>query len=633
MRVVRAAHLSRHATRSTRLGVLALAVGLVAGMGLQAPLLAAGSTPVATPAASAPVADLPTVLQVSSFNLLGYGHTAPGGDRKGWASGVTRMGWSVRLIEHNSLDVIGFQEMQRPQFDRFKELVGGDFGVYPGAQLTRAAMANSIAWRRAEWRLVEANTMLVPYFKGNLIRMPYVLLRNVQTGRQAYFYNSHNPADAHGPAQKWRDQAVQLEIGLVNRLRAESPDIPVFDTGDKNDREEFLCPMLADTEMQAANGGSMVNNVCSPPSQMKVDWVMGSSEVVFTDYQAIRSALVKKTTDHPLIVTTAVIPPLSVVTAPVSRVLVLSVEGLRPAAITTSGLTGTPAIHSMMATGASTLNARTAFERVARLPNLVGMMTGRRVDPTKGGHGVGWRTDPGTTVHAAAGRYVSSVFDLAHNFGMRTALLTSQSGLSRLEDSWDATNGGTDPYAPDNGRAKISRFILAADDRSMTTSARELLLGNAPTYTFAQFSGLNQAGRRYGWRSAEYAAALTETDRLIQRLLTTINSSSRLRGTTMVILTSEHGGSDRPGTPATLVDNYRVPLVITGPGVATGADLYTLNPQYTRPGHTRPTYAGAQPIRNTDIANLVTSSLGLPAIPGSTQNSDQSFTVLAPTAP
>ncbi len=625
MPVVRAISLPRLTTRRARIAMLALAVGLV----LQVPVLASDAAP-ATPAIA--TADVPTTLQVGSFNLLGNGHTAPGGDRKGWADGVTRMGWSVRIIENNSLDVIGFQEMQRPQFDRFKELVGSDYGIYPGAQLTTASMANSIAWRRSEWRLVEANTMQVPYFKGNLIRMPYVLLRNVATGREAYFYNSHNPADAHGPAQKWRNQAVQLEIGLVNQLRADSPDTPVFDTGDKNDRDEFLCPMILSTEMHAANGGSVVNGTCVPPAQMKVDWVTGSSEVVFTDYRAIRSALVRKTTDHPVIVTTAVIPSLSVSTSPISHVIVISVEGLRATAITASGEAGTPAIHALMAGGASTLNARTAFERVTRLSNDVGMLTGRRVDPTKGGHGVGWRTDPRTTVHAAAGRYVSSVFDLAHNFGLRTSLLTSQPALTRLQQSWNSTNGGADPYAPDNGRSKISRFVMSDGDRSMTTSLRGMLVKNPPAFTFAQFSDLNAVGRAYGWRSAQYKDALGVTDRLIQQVIDTVGSSDRLSGSTMIVLTAEHGGSDRAGTPATILENYRVPLVVSGPGVVPGADLYTLNPQYTRPGRERPTYAGAQPIRNTDIANLVTTYLGLPAIPGSTQNRDQSFTVMAPSS-
>ncbi|CUR60961.1 exported hypothetical protein [metagenome] len=628
MRVVRAVPLSRLTTRRARLVMLAAAVGLC----LQLPALASDATPSAPAPAAADVVDLPTTLQVSSFNLLGYGHTAPGGDRKGWADGETRMNWSVRIIENNELDVIGFQEMQRPQLDRFKELVGTDFGLYPGAKLTTAAMANSIAWRRSDWRLVEANSMQVPYFKGNLIRMPYVLLRNVSTGREAYFYNSHNPADAHGPAQKWRNQAVQLEIGLVNRLRAESPYTPVFDTGDKNDREEFLCPLILNTEMRAANGGAVVNGICVPPEQMKVDWVTGSSDVAFTDYQALRTALVKKTTDHPVIVATAAIPSLSVSTSPISHVIVVSVEGLRTAAITSSGETATPAIHALMAGGASTLNARTAYERVGRLSNDVGMLTGRRVDPAKGGHGVGWKTDPGTTVHAAAGRYVSSVFDLAHNFGLRTALLTSQPGLTRLQDTWDSSNGGTDPYAPDDGRGKISRFVMADGDRAMTDTLRDMLVTNPPAVAFAQFSDLNAAGRDYGWRSSEYLTALTATDRLVQRLVNTVNASEELSGSTMIVLTSEHGGSNRAGTPATILGNYRIPVVVSGPGVAADADLYSLNPQYVRPARTRPSYAGGQPIRNTDIANLVTTYLGLPAIPGSTQNSDQSFTVLEPSA-
>ncbi len=55
-----------------------------------------------------------------------------------------------------------------------------------------------------------------------------------------------------------------------------------------------------------------------------------------------------------------------------------------------------------------------------------------------------------------------------------------------------------------------------------------------------------------------------------------------------------------------------------GAGVAAGADLYALNAERrARPGRRRTTYAGTQPVRNGEVANLVTSLLGLPDVPGS----------------
>src|SRR5918998_4993950 len=63
----------------------------------------------------------------------------------------------------------------------------------------------------------------------------------------------------------------------------------------------------------------------------------------------------------------------------VDSVLAISIDGLNPAALRRLGRTGTPHIHELMRTGASTLNARTEHELTLTLPNHTGMVTGRRV--------------------------------------------------------------------------------------------------------------------------------------------------------------------------------------------------------------------------------------------------------------
>ena len=61
-----------------------------------------------------------------------------------------------------------------------------------------------------------------------------------------------------------------------------------------------------------------------------------------------------------------------------------------------------------------------------------------------------------------------------------------------------------------------------------------------------------------------------------------------------------------------------------GPGVAAGRNLYALNPSFDSPGDSRANYRGKQPIRNADIANVVTDALDLPRVPGA------EFVTLAP---
>ena len=569
----------------------------------------------------------PTRLRIASFNLLGAGHTDDG-DRAAWAPSEKRMRWAVRIIQDRGLDVVGFQEMQEPQFERFQDLARSEFGLYPGRKVSLAAMHNSIGWRRAEWQFLRAETIPIPYFDGHPIRMPYVLLRNRDTGRRAWFFNSHNPADARGPAQKWRDKGFALEADLVNRLREEYPSVPVFSTGDKNDREEYFCPVAARSPLRAANGGSMSGGRCNPPERMNVDWVMGTSEVVFTNFRALRDAMVQKTTDHPVIMADAHIPAVGVVRSPIRRVVVVSLEGLASRAITRHPEAAVT-LSRLIARGASTLDARTSVERTTRLPNLVGMVTGRRVDPRHGGHGVGWDDRPDDTVAAAAGHYVSSAFDIVHNFGGRTALMASHPDAAVLNRSWDGANGGLDPHGADNGRDKIDSFHLRASDRGVVDSLTSVLQRQRPKLAVATLTSLDAAGHRDGWLRPGYVAALRQVDRLLGRVVSTIASDPQLAGSTLLVVTSEHGGRKHShGNPRRLT-NYRVPLVVSGPGVPAGADLYALNPTYAKPGEARVGYdAAAQPLRNLSVANLVTTVLGLPPIPGSGVNARQDVTVL-----
>ena len=64
-----------------------------------------------------------------------------------------------------------------------------------------------------------------------------------------------------------------------------------------------------------------------------------------------------------------------------------------------------------------------------------------------------------------------------------------------------------------------------------------------------------------------------------------------------------------------------------GPGIAAGRNLYRINPTYRSPGSARTGYSGKQPIRNGDMANLVTDVLDLPRVPGSQFNRRRSLNV------
>lgn len=254
-------------------------------------------------------ADEPSRFRSATFNLLGHGHTAPGGDRPNWADGRQRMEWAVKLLDRHGISVAGFQEFQTEQHAKFKSLVGDSWEAYPGDQLTKAAMQNSVVWRTDTWELVEANAIPIVYTYGASIRMPFVLLRHLESKRLVWFANFHNASNPKGAAdqQPNRDKARKAQIALANDLWESGA--PLVLTGDMNEREKYFCQMTRRAPMKAANGGSFGSaSTCTPPAGMRIDWIFGSSFVEFSGYRVADGKLVNKTSDHPLIYADVAVP-------------------------------------------------------------------------------------------------------------------------------------------------------------------------------------------------------------------------------------------------------------------------------------------------------------------------------------
>ncbi len=305
-----------------------------------------------------------------------------------------------------------------------------------------------------------------------------------------------------------------------------------------------------------------------------------------------------------------------VMPAPRRYVVAISVDALNRRALVRLGAQGTPALHRLLREGAGTLNARTAYEQTHTLPNHTGMMTGRRV-LGPGGHHVTFNADDGGTLRRLVGHYVPGIFDAVHDRHGRTALYASKDKFRFLDRSWDAGHGARDPVGRPDGRDKISRFVLA-DSATLLDRLTHQLRRRPARLTFLHLGDPDAAGHAQGCMSSAYLDAVRATDRRIGRVLRTIRGDRDLRGRTDVVLTADHGcppGKRQHDDPA-LRANYQVPFLVWGAGVAHGADLYSLNPGRKRPGAGRPGYSGPQPVRNLDLADLVESLLGLPAVPG-----------------
>ncbi|MEO5853540.1 MAG: alkaline phosphatase family protein [Nocardioides sp.] len=298
----------------------------------------------------------------------------------------------------------------------------------------------------------------------------------------------------------------------------------------------------------------------------------------------------------------------------IGQVVVISLDGLNPTALTRLGTRGTPVLHQMMRRGASTLDARTAYEMTVTLPNHTTMVTGRRIAAADGGHGVTWNDDRLTppTVQAAAGGPVESVFNVVHDAGRQTALFASKTKFSLWQRSW--------PMAIDSYRVEL-------DNRLLTNAVRRDVRTTDRAFTFVHLSDIDVVGHARGWMSPAYLQAVRRADTYVGRILSAIEKAGET-DETMVVVTADHGGMGTGHSDAAAYADYRIPFLVVGPDVPRRTDLYDLNPDYRAPRAGRPGYdAPRQPIRNGAVADLVTDVLGLPAVTGSQVDAEQDLDV------
>jgi len=309
-------------------------------------------------------------------------------------------------------------------------------------------------------------------------------------------------------------------------------------------------------------------------------------------------------TETPPTVSTSEPPPPAKPLRQVPRdVLAISVDGLTPAVFDELTPEQVPSFTRLFNEGAVTMNARTEVEMTVTLPNHTGMLTGRRIDPDRGGHGVTWNQEVGDAIVPGADHEgVASVFDVVHDAGGTSALFAGKEKFVIYDRSW-----------PD-----IDRFEVELDPDSLVDDVQADLSGAGRRFTFLHLALPDAAGHPTGWLSLAYRGAVLETDRLLGELLATIDATPRLKRRLVVVLTADHGGPrgeqehDDAGNPA----NYTIPFVVWGRSIRP-ADLYALNPDLVDPGDAQPSYDGPQPVRNGDVANLVTDLLGLGPVPGS----------------
>lgn len=299
-----------------------------------------------------------------------------------------------------------------------------------------------------------------------------------------------------------------------------------------------------------------------------------------------------------------------------ATVVVVSIDGLAARALEDSERHPVPGLERLFREGAGTLNARTAVEQTVTMPNHSAILTGRRIVGPEG-TSVTFNDDPGTTLAVAHGAYVPGIFDVAHDHGLRTAFVSGKRKFSFFARSWGRAHGAADTTGADDGTRKLDVVAIGGSDPSGATI--RALSGALPArLTFLHLAGPDLVGHASGFLSEPYWQALQRADAVLVDVLAHIDADPRLRDTTTIIVTADHGGEGREHGAADLEANYRVPFVVWGRGVTQGADLYALNPLRRDPAATQPTYDGPQPVRNRDAASLALSILGMPPLASTT---------------
>jgi hypothetical protein len=328
----------------------------------------------------------------------------------------------------------------------------------------------------------------------------------------------------------------------------------------------------------------------------------------------------------------------------IRHVVLVSVDGLRPEMLLPEMSETHPGL-ARLTRGPHTLQARCDPDISITLPNHLDMLTGRQVAGANGHQWTG-NVDPparaqGGTLHAKGGAYMSSMFDVAHDHGLRTGVVCGKWKFVLLEQSYGEDAGGPDTVTPDDGRDKIDLFLCDPEPQSQLEHVVTLLERSAAerrrSLVFWHIPSPDFAGHAKGWdltAGSAYREAVVKADRAIATFLQRCDADPALKGSVAVVLTADHGG----GVPfISHVDpeapvNFTIPFVVWLGKDGAAEDLYTLNPtSRSRPGPSERFMPGAAPpIRNADAGNTALGLLGLPAIPGSSANAAQDLAVRAP---
>jgi predicted AlkP superfamily pyrophosphatase or phosphodiesterase len=228
----------------------------------------------------------------------------------------------------------------------------------------------------------------------------------------------------------------------------------------------------------------------------------------------------------------------------VERVLIVSFDGLRPDAIEDANM---ETVLSLMENGAYTLSAQTISPSLT-LPAHASMLVG--TCPAK--HIVRWNLYVPQNGYALG----TDIFDLARAVDLRTVMVVAKEKLRQV----------TEPTSTD-----YFAFIDKTDRIEDFSTVLRLALNQISEgfgLMFVHFGEGDIEGHASGWMTRAQLGVYEREDRGLGSMIQTLKDNG-LYETTLIIVTSDHGGHDSThGTD--LPEDMTIPWVISGPGIVPG---------------------------------------------------------------
>jgi hypothetical protein len=224
--------------------------------------------------------------------------------------------------------------------------------------------------------------------------------------------------------------------------------------------------------------------------------------------------------------------------SPEAKVVVLSIDGLRPDAIE---LAPAPGLLALAGRGSYSWKARTV-DLSLTLPSHAAMVSGFLP------------SDHGLTHNDFRPGYIAvpTVMSTARNAGKRVVVVVGKDKLFQLipPDTFDVF-----VWAP------------ASDDEVVDRAIEETRVGF--DLMFVHLPQVDLAGHTQGWMSPAYLEQVVKTDAAVSRL------AAALPPEVTLVITADHGGS---GTIhwSGLPEDLQIPWIAVGPGIPAGRELIGL---------------------------------------------------------